>query len=123
MGSISRVSIGVAVLLLAAGVAAGESAAPSKIVHREPGMFGEILVIDEGEQRFLRFGSVEGDDQSMISLKDPRAVPMDYIRYAAIGLAYTPEVDRVLMVGLGGLLNMDYSEVWDRWKHALSSPT
>jgi spermidine synthase len=98
MGAVPAVKI-LAALLAAATAAAGQA---PRLVHTEPGMFGPILVIDEGETRTLRFGSLDGDDQSIVSLADPGSVPMDYIRYAAIGLAYADRVDRVLMVGLGG---------------------
>ncbi len=88
-----------------------------RVVHREPGMFGDVLVIDEGHFRYLRFAGLEGDDQSMIDLDDPSAVPMLYIRYAAIGLVYAERVDRVLMIGLGGgtftgLLRRQMPGVW-----------
>jgi spermidine synthase len=65
-------------------------------------MFGEVLVVDEGDLRSLRFGDVDGDDQSTISLSDPAAVPMEYVRYAALGLLYVAHPKRALVVGLGG---------------------
>ncbi len=88
-----------------------------KIVHSERGAFDLVLVVEEGDLRYLRFGSIDGDDQSVVSLSDPFAVPMEYIRYAAIGLAYTRGRARTLMVGLGGgtfttLLRRLYPSMW-----------
>jgi spermidine synthase len=37
-----------------------------------------------------------------VSLRDPRAVPMEYIRHAASALAFTPLRRRSLVIGLGG---------------------
>ena len=80
-----------------------EAEAPeARIVHKENTPFGPVLVVDEGDLRMLRFGSVEGDDQSRISLGNPEQVPMDYVRDASIALAWLPEVKRVGMIGLGG---------------------
>ena len=77
-------------------------ACKGRVVYSEPSKFGYVFVVDEGDLRYLRFDSRNGDDQSMISLKDPKAVPMDYIRFATIGLAYIQRPERVLMIGLGG---------------------
>jgi spermidine synthase len=77
-------------------------AAERRVVHSELSAFGYVFVVDEGQMRYLRFDQLDGDDQSMISLENPDAVPMDYIRYAAVGLAFIPPPKRVLMIGLGG---------------------
>jgi spermidine synthase len=77
-------------------------AAAERVVHSEESPFGKVLVIEDGKFRYLRFDRVDGDDQSMISISDPRAVPMDYVRAAAIGLACAARLERVLMIGLGG---------------------
>jgi predicted O-methyltransferase YrrM len=65
-----------------------------------------VLVIDEGPRRVMRFGSPSGSEQSAIEPNNPRAVPVEYVRYALLGLAYHPPAlgrpRRVLMVGLGG---------------------
>jgi len=73
-----------------------------RVVYSAKGLFDTVLVVDDGDIRYLRFGNVEGDDQSEISLSDPDAVPMEYIRYATIGLAYADGRGRTLMIGLGG---------------------
>lgn len=67
-----------------------------------PSPFGRVLVVDEGDLRHMRFGSVNGADQSSISLTDPGAAPMECIRHALVGLALTRQVKRALLIGLGG---------------------
>jgi spermidine synthase len=79
--------------------------------------FDRILVVDEGEMRYLRFRNVNSVNQSMISLSNPEAVPMKYIRLAMIGILFTPQMERVLMIGLGGgtftsLLRRHYPALW-----------
>lgn len=73
-----------------------------QVVFDQRSQYERVIVVDEGGRRFLRFGSVEGDDQSVISLTDPKAVPMDYIRAGALGLLLAERVERSLMIGLGG---------------------
>lgn len=68
----------------------------------EQGKFARVLVVDEGTERHLRFGSVDAVNQSTISLSDPAAVPMDYIRVAFLGVLFAETHERALMVGLGG---------------------
>jgi spermidine synthase len=92
---------GLALLLLAAG-AARDGAGVPRIVFDQPSPYARVLVIDEGRRRYLRFDRVDGDDQSMIDLDDPRAVPMDYVRHMAAGLVHVERPRSLLMVGLGG---------------------
>src|SRR6188472_2775365 len=64
--------------------------------------YGRVLIIDEGARRVMRFGSRQGSEQSATVPGDPRAVPVEYVRYALLGLAHHGRAARVLMVGLGG---------------------
>jgi SAM-dependent methyltransferase len=57
--------------------------------------------VDEGPLRALRFGSDDGADQSLLDLRDPTAVPMEYLRPASLSLLVPALVRRVLIVGLG----------------------
>ena len=50
----------------------------------------------------MRFGSPSASEQSAIEPANPRAVPVEYVRYALLGLAHHGRPRRVLMVGLGG---------------------
>ena len=72
-----------------------------KIIYSEDSSVGRVYVVDEGDMRYLRFDNPSGNNQSVISLKDPEQVPMEYIRLAAVGLAFIGKPKRVLMVGLG----------------------
>ncbi|MDY6839558.1 MAG: fused MFS/spermidine synthase [Thermodesulfobacteriota bacterium] len=63
--------------------------------------FGRVLVVDEGDRRHLRFGSPDSGNQGTISLSDPNAVPMEYIRFSLLGMLIAPKPERVLMIGLG----------------------
>jgi spermidine synthase len=64
--------------------------------------FARVLVTDEGPLRVMRFGSLDGSEQSEIVRDRPGAVPVEYVRYALLGLAHHGHAARVLMVGLGG---------------------
>lgn len=73
-----------------------------RVVFDAKSKWNRILVVEKGDQRSLYFGDTDGDTQSTISLRDPRAVPMEYIRYAASALAFGGPRRRALIVGLGG---------------------
>jgi spermidine synthase len=84
-----------------AGLLACAAAGP-RVIFDQTGKFGRVLVIDEGPRRVMRFGSPSASEQSAIEPRHPRAVPVEYVRYALIGLAHQGRPRRVLMVGLGG---------------------
>ena len=73
-----------------------------RVVFDAKSKWHRILVVDQGDQRSLYFGDTDGDTQSTISLRDPRAVPMEYIRHAASALAFGGPRRSALIVGLGG---------------------
>ncbi len=88
-------------LALAAGAALAEPpAAGPRMVHQEPGMFGEVGVVDDGEDRYLVFGGADGDQQSWIKKGQPGALPMEYLQSASVALGLRPR--RILLIGLGG---------------------
>jgi spermidine synthase len=60
------------------------------------------MVFDEGPLRVMRFDSPEASEQSAIVRGRPGAVPIEYVRYALLGLALHGRPARVLMIGLGG---------------------
>ena len=72
-----------------------------KIVYAEDSSVGRVYVVDEEGMRYLRFESPGGNNQSVISLKEPEQVPMEYIRLATVGLAHIERPRRILMIGLG----------------------
>ena len=73
-----------------------------RVIHEAPSPFGTVYVVDDGDQRSLRFDSAEGTLQSAILKSDPLAVATDYVRLAATGLTLTRGRKRMLVVGLGG---------------------
>ena len=72
------------------------------MVFDKPSAYGRVIVVEEARRRALRFDDVDGVDQSIVSLDDPASVPMEYVRYAGMGLLFVPEPGSVLMIGLGG---------------------
>jgi spermidine synthase len=102
--SSSRLPLLLASLLATLPVQAVEprDAGPSRVVVFEgESRWNRVLVVDEGRLRYLRFHDVDGDDQSEIVRDDPAAVPMEYIRFAAVALAVPEQLRRALVVGLG----------------------
>jgi spermidine synthase len=81
------------------GLLAG--AAPGVVVFSGDSAFQRVFVVDEGPLRSLRFDDPDGDDQSVIDLRDEGAVPMEYLRVAAAALAFTEKPRRALVIGLG----------------------
>ncbi|HZH78901.1 MAG TPA: fused MFS/spermidine synthase [Archangium sp.] len=73
-----------------------------KVVHKAPSPFGTVFVVDEGDERTLRFDHPDGNRQSAMLKSNPRAVLSSYVRVATAGLAFTEGRSRALVVGLGG---------------------
>jgi len=74
----------------------------SRVVFDQRSAYERVVVVDHGSLRMLRFGDEEGQAQTIIDLRDPRATHMEYLRMAASGLAFIEAHHRALMVGLGG---------------------
>lgn len=76
------------------------------IVAKEPGLFGEVFVVDEGPHRALRFGAPDADDQTMIVRETPSRSPVEYVSTAAAGLSFSKAPRKgprqALIIGLGG---------------------
>lgn len=76
------------------------------VVAKEPGLFGEVFVVDEGPHRALRFGAPDADDQTMIVRQAPWKSPVEYVSTASAGLSFSKaprEGPReALIIGLGG---------------------
>lgn len=72
------------------------------IVRRAQGAFGLLLVIDDGPMRHLRFGGVDGVDQTVVHRRRPGDLPTEYLQVATVGAALTKTLSRALLVGLGG---------------------
>jgi spermidine synthase len=89
-------------LVVGLGCATAPARGGPHVVFDQTSPFGRVLVIDEGPRRVMRFGSASGSEQSALELDNPRAVPLEYTRYALLGLALQGRPRRMLMVGLGG---------------------
>lgn len=61
--------------------------------------YHRLLVVDDEESRFLRFDS---SFQSGMYLDDPFRTRFAYTDYLDLGVAYNPDSERVLFIGLGG---------------------
>jgi spermidine synthase len=87
---------------LPAPAVATPDAGPSRtVVFDGESRWNRVFVVDEGRLRYLRFHDADGDDQSAIVRDDPAAVPMEYIRFAAVALAVPKRLRSALVVGLG----------------------
>lgn len=77
--------------------------AQAQIVLEAPSAFNRhVFVVDEDGFRSMRFGDLSGEDQSRIRLGHPEQLPMPYLRSAAIGLAVPHQLNKLLVIGLGG---------------------
>jgi spermidine synthase len=74
---------------------------PPHVVFTGDSKWNHVIVADQGDLRSLYFGDLDST-QSTISLRDPKMVPMEYIRHAASALAFAPHRRNLLVVGLGG---------------------
>jgi len=62
----------------------------------------------------MSFGAIDAEPQSLIDPRDPRAIPMPYLRTAALGLALVDDDARVLLVGLGGGGFLAATDAWPK---------
>jgi len=100
-----RLSLGQCLLLGLLLVALAAASAPSEnehVVFDARSRWNRVLVVDRDGLRSLYFGDSTGATQSTITLADPRAVPMEYIRHTASALAFAPRRRSALVIGLGG---------------------
>jgi spermidine synthase len=67
------------------------------------GQYNDIYVIKRGNE-LLMTARLKGWNytESRINLADPDVVPANYLRLMTTALAYAPQADKILLVGLGG---------------------
>ena len=78
-----------------------EVAAPSdgfELVYSKNTRYHGLTVVDDDDTRYLRF---ESSFQSGMYLDDPFRTRFDYADYLQLPLAYSPNVRKILFVGLG----------------------
>jgi spermidine synthase len=73
-----------------------------QLAHIE-GQYNDIYVVKRGNELLLT-SRLKGWNytESRINLADPDVIPARYLRLMTAALAYAPQVDKVLLVGLGG---------------------
>lgn len=85
---------------LGAGLAWGQR---ERVLTRRSSPFGELLVTQEGHERILKMrqGKVFVE-QSRCDVRRPTALLHQYSRLQTLGVLYPRELEKVLVVGLGG---------------------
>lgn len=71
------------------------------VVYEQASAYEQVYVVDKDGYRYLRFGSVEGDDQSVLDLARPDVPILEYIPLTVTGLALADKLERGLLVGFG----------------------
>src|SRR5216684_161769 len=73
-----------------------------QLAHIE-GQYNDIYVVKRGNE-LLMTARLKGWNytESRINLADPDVIPANYLRMMTTALAYAPQADNVLLVGLGG---------------------
>lgn len=75
-------------------------AIPGKEIHRSYDSFGPVQVMDDGNKRYLAFGS---DDEQSCQLKlQPTQLQYEYTRAMLLALLLVDQPQKVLTLGLGG---------------------
>ncbi len=70
-----------------------------KEIYRTHDAYGPIIVMDQGQKRFLSFGN--GEEQSCQVIDDPSLLIHEYNRVMLLAMLFEP-FQRVTMLGLGG---------------------
>ena len=68
-------------------------------MYEHTSAFHRLKVTDNDGVRLLKF---ERNQQSSMRLDDPFDSPIEYVRYFHLALAIKPDIERVLVIGLGG---------------------
>ncbi|MEO1081680.1 MAG: fused MFS/spermidine synthase [Pseudomonadota bacterium] len=80
-----------------------DAPATTQVIYEAPSDFNRrVFVVEKDGFRSMRFGDLHGEDQSRIRPGHPEQLPMPYLRSAAVGLAVPEQLERLLMIGLGG---------------------
>ncbi len=94
-------SLIVAFIVVAAPCSSEARGKGAKIIYEQSSHYEHVFVVDEDGYRYLRFGSVEGDDQSVLHLAHPEVPILEYIPLTVAGLALAQKRERGMVVGFG----------------------
>ena len=76
--------------------------AAAAVIHTERSLYRNIVVIEEGDVRCMKFGRHSGGRQTCQSRSDPDRMVFDYTRMMMAALYLNPTPKRILIIGLGG---------------------
>jgi len=75
----------------------------AEVIHREKSLYRNIEVVETAERRCLIFAVRQTNhNQSCIDLNDPQRIVFPYVRMTLAGLLIQPDIERALIIGLGG---------------------
>jgi len=89
-----------ALVVALAGV--GGPPAAAVVVHTERSLYRNIVIVEEGDVRCMKFGRNAGGRQTCQSKSDPDRMVFDYTRMMMAALYLNPAPKRILVIGLGG---------------------
>jgi len=73
------------------------------VIHREKSLYRNIEVVETADRRCLIFAVRQSNhNQSCIDLNDPQRIVFPYVRMTLAGLLIQPNIERALIIGLGG---------------------
>ena len=91
-----------AALAAAFALAWAATAATAAELHTERSLYRNIIVVEDGDVRCMKFGRNTGGRQTCQSRSDPDRMVFDYTRMMMAALYLNPSPRRVLIIGLGG---------------------
>ena len=92
---------------------AGVGLANGKLLESRESLYNNIYVFEQGDLVIMQFGKNERFwTESVYDRSDARALPVTYTRYLTAALAYPPEVDSILEIGLGGGRTASYLNIF-----------
>lgn len=101
-----------AVLLVGFHVA-GETSSADQMLESRESVYNNIHVVKRGDLVIMQFGKNQRFwTESIYDSSDPEALPVDYTRYLTVALAYPPNPESILEIGLGGGRTASYLNIF-----------
>lgn len=92
----------IGVLLFCCGILSSSWGWAMTIIHQEKSLYRNILVYEERGLRCMKFGIHDSGRQSCLSLTDPNALVLNYVKMLLGALYLQPTPKNILVIGLGG---------------------